>query len=290
MSSRISGEGCTECGGRLLKEQTEVLCSECGLVMGEDTIEMAPDWESCDEDQSERRTGAPLTKARHDKGLSTKIGYETGEEVASAQQRQFARMRLQHNRARLSSKSDRNKVYAYTEIRQLTSTLSLPTSIRDQACTLFDSAQSEELLFGRSLEGFAAATVYAACRAQSLARTRSEIVEVSSADADELDVAYSALNTELGLPVGPINPQDYLARYASNLDLEITVENDAREYVEALQENRLIGGKNPSGVAAACLYKAAEDHDVEITQGAFTEVADISRLTLRSTLSDLDTL
>jgi len=285
-----TSEGCTECNGDLHQSGAEVVCAECGLVVGSVELKMTPDWGDSDSESQQRRTGAPMTDARHDKGLSTKIGYGTGVEVSGSKQRQFARLRRQHNRARFPSKSERNKVYAYTEIRQATSSLSLPDSVRDQACALFDSAQSAELLYGRSIEGFAAAVVYAVCRTQSIARTRAEVVAASSATMDELNAAYDAMNRELGLPVGPIDPRDYLARYASSLGLGMVVENRAREHVSALQDAHLIGGKNPSGVAAACLYRAADEEGVDVTQEALTEVADISRLTIRSTLSDLESL
>lgn len=279
---------CTECSGKIRVENSEAVCSDCGLVIGRTELRMDADSLSSDEEASGHGTGAPTTNARHDRGLSTKIGYGTGIEVSAAKQRQFARLRRQHNRARIDSKSERNKLYAYTEIRRAASRLSLPDSVRDQACTLFDSAQSAELLYGRSLEGFAAAVVYAACRVQSLARTRAEVVEVSSATLDELTVAFDAMNRELGLRVGPIDPRDYLARYASTLDLDMAVEQRARECVSDLRERHLIGGKNPSGVAAACLYHAARTLEADVTQAALTEVADVSRLTIRSTLSDLE--
>jgi len=155
---------------------------------------------------------------------------------------------------------------------------------------LFDSAQEEELLYGRSIEGFAAASVYAVCRTQSLTRTRHEIVGVSSATRDELRIAYDAMNRELGLQVGPIDPRDYLARYASTLELGVAVEKRAKDNVSALREQSLIGGKNPSGVAAACLYQAAQQSDAAVRQQDLCEMADVSRLTLRSTLSDLESL
>lgn len=290
VSSEQNRRTCTECGGCLRQQQSEVVCTDCSLVVGAVELDMGPDWGRSDTGEQDRRTGAPTTDARHDNGLSTEIGYGTGTEVSGAKQRRFARLRRQHTRARLSSKSERNKVYAYTEIRQLTSTLSLPDSVRDQSCALFDSAQEAELLYGRSIEGFAAAAVYAVCRTQSLTRTRDEIVAVSSATRDELGSAYDAMNRELGLQVGPIDPRDYLARYASTLDLDVAVEKGARDNVTALREAALIGGKNPSGVAAACLYEAAQEYGSDVRQRELCEVADVSRLTLRSTLSDLESL
>lgn len=52
----------------------------------------------------------------------------------------------------------------FTEVRRIVSELALPETVREQACALFESAQTEDLLVGRSIEGFAAAAVYATCR------------------------------------------------------------------------------------------------------------------------------
>jgi transcription initiation factor TFIIB len=287
MDVTTQSENCPECGGSIKKEQTEMICSSCGLVHQQENIDLGPDWRSDSDEETDCRVGPPLTSARHDNGLSTKIGYETGIEVPEERQRQFVRLRRQHNRAQLS-KSQQNKLYAYTEIRQLVSSLSLSKSVRDQACQLFDSAQSESLLHGRSIEGFAAAVVYATCRMQSIARTREEILTEASADQNELTAAYDALNSELGLPVGVIDPREYIARYASELDLGPSIERRAREHVVRLKQNSLIGGKNPSGVAAACLFYAVTEHHTTVNKDDLTDVAAVSWTTISSTVSNLE--
>ncbi|MCU4925839.1 transcription initiation factor IIB family protein [Halobacteria archaeon AArc-dxtr1] len=271
---------------------TETICEECGLVSTEDAIDRGPEWRSFDDGVDRRRTGAPLTRSRHDRGLSTEIGYGTGSRLTGRKRRQLARMRREHNRARIASKADRNQVYGFTEIRRIVSELSLPESAREQACSLFDSAQSADLFAGRSIEGFAAAAVYAICRTLSIARTLAEVVAVSRADREELKVAYDALNRELGLPTGPIDPTQYLPRYASKLDLDSAVERIAREYVTQLTEARVIGGRNPSGVAAACLYAAAIEcpQTERITQAAAADIADVQPVTVRSTVTELEKL
>lgn len=282
--------GCGECGGRVRKAETEAVCEDCGLVLSEDAIERGPEWRSLDEDADRRRTGAPLTASRHDRGLSTEIGFGTGSEVSGKRQRQLVRMRRQHNRARLESKAERNKLYAHTEIRRLVSVMSLPTSVRDQSCSLFSSAQSKDLLCGRSLEGFAAAAVYATCRTQSIARTMDEVVDVARASKEELKTAYDALNRDLGLPVGPISPTEYLPRYASDLGVAAEVESRAREYAVMLVESGRVAGKNPSGVAAACLYKAADEAGVPLKQRDAADLAAVSRMTVSSTVRDIETV
>jgi len=277
---------CPECGGRPETAGGETLCGECGLVLSEYRIDHGPDWRSfSDDDTDPKRTGAPLTRSRHDRGLSTEIGRST--RVKGRKRRRLARMRRQHNRARISTKRERNQVYAFTEIRRLTSALSLPERIRDHACSLFDSAQSEDLLRGRSLEGFAAAAVYAACRTASVSRTVEEVADAAKATEAEQTTAYDAINRELGLPVGPIDPAEYLPRFASELDLVGDVEQRAREYVQEAVERGISVGRNPSGVAAACLYTAGRDLGVGLTQREAADAAGVTPVTLRSTYQEL---
>ena len=284
-TTRIDG-GCPECDGRLNADGGETVCAQCGLVVSEYRIDHGPEWRSfSDDDTQPRRTGAPLTRSRHDRGLSTEIGRST--RTKGRKRRQWARMRRQHNRARISTKRERNQVYGFTEIRRLTSALSLPVRVRDHACSLFESAQSEDLLRGRSIEGFAAAAVYAACRVARVARTVDEVVEAAKATADEHRAAYDALNRDLGLPVGPVSPAEYLPRFASDLDLRAGVERRAREYAKEVEETGIATGRNPAGVAAACLYLGAADAGAPLTQKDAAETAGVTPVTLRNTATDL---
>ncbi|MFB6134056.1 MAG: transcription initiation factor IIB family protein [Halanaeroarchaeum sp.] len=281
--SATNADTCPECAGRLQSDRLETVCKQCGLVVAEDPIDHGPEWRNFDDGTNRERTGAPLTRSRHDRGLSTEIGRST--RLKGRKRRRVARMRTQHDRARVASTAERNQIYAFTEIRRLTGTLSLPESVRDQACVLFESAQDDALLRGRSLEGFAAATVYAVCRTNGIARTVDEVAETARADADELRVAYDAMNRELGLPTGPIPPRSYLPRFASRLEVPPAVETDARSLVEGAET--AIGGRNPGGVAAAALYMAATDTESSITQAAAAAVADVSPVTIRNALDAL---
>lgn len=284
--STTTRQACPECDGRLRSMGTETICDECGLVVSEDELDRGPEWRSFADDQTNpERCGAPLTRSRHDRGLSTEIGRST--RLKGRKRRQVARMRRQHNRARISSKRDRNQVYGFTEIRRLTGQLELPEHVRDRSCVLFESAQDSDLLQGRCIEGFAAAAVYAVCRTASVSRTLGEILAVASADEDELKVAYGALNQELDLRTGPIDPTEYLARFASTLDVPTDVERAARRLAREAHESGHTAGRNPSGVAAACLYTAARDVGHGLTQREASDVAGVSTVTVRNTYKHL---
>jgi transcription initiation factor TFIIB len=284
MSATTSG--CPECNGSLQQDGCETVCGRCGLVVDEDAIDRGPEWRSFEDGDDENgRVGAPLTRSRHDRGLSTEIGRST--RLKGRKRRQLARLRREHRRAQVGSKRERNQVYAFTEIRRIIGSLGLSETIRDRACVLFESAQNEDLLQGRSLEGFAAATVYATCRTEGVARTVEELCRAARATPAELRAAYDALNRDLGLPTGPIDPQEYVPRFATELDLPKTTRQRAEELVDEARERRLISGRNPAGVAAACLYTAAREREVELTQAEAADAADVTPVTLRNTYTEL---
>ena len=280
MSTTVTA--CPECQGSLRSDDSETVCTSCGLVVAEDNIDHGPEWRSfADDDTNPERTGAPLTRSRHDRGLSTEIGRST--RLKGRKRRRMARLRRQHNRTKIGSKAERNQVYGFTEIRRLVSALGLSDHIRDRSCVLFESAQDEDLLRGRSLEGFAAAAVYATCRTAAVSRTVDEVVGKARATKAELSAAYDALNRELGLPTGPIDPAEYLARFASDLDLPQDLEGRARELVEKASERNHVTGRNPAGVAAGCLYTAADERGYPLTQQDAADAADVTPVTLRAT-------
>jgi transcription initiation factor TFIIB len=287
--STTSTTACPECSGQLDDSGDETVCSECGLVVAEDRIDRGPEWRSFDDEEgSPERTGAPLTRSRHDRGLSTQVGNHGDTlRLKGRKRRRIARLRRQHDRTVIGSKAERNQVYAFTEIRRVVDALSLPESVRDSACRLFESAQDADLLRGRSLEGFAAAAIYATCRVRSVSRTVEEVTEHARADRDELRAAYDALNRELGLPTGPVHPREYVPRFASELDLSPAVESEARELAATARDRGLDNGRNPCGVAAACLYAAAENTETDLTQKEAADAAGVTPVTLRTTYYEL---
>lgn len=281
---------CPECNGQIQCDRTERICQDCGLIVAVVDIDSGPEWRSFDGDSDgtdPRRTGAPLTRSRHDGGLSTRIGHGGDVRVTGRKRRQFSRLRTQHQRAQCRSKAERNQRDVFMQIRRLTASLSLPSSTCERACMLFRSAQNEGLIRGRSLEGFTAATVYAACRIDDYPRTIAEILEASRASEDELKAAYDALNRDLGLPVGPIDPGVYVPRFGTRLGLPVSVRLRAESLVRDARGAGTIGGRNPSGVAAACLYTAAHEHGTELTQKEAAAVADVSVATIRSMVEGL---
>ncbi|MFD1646045.1 transcription initiation factor IIB [Haloarchaeobius litoreus] len=282
---------CPECDGRITADSSERACEDCGLIIGEQRLNRGPDWSSYDED-TRRRSGAPLTAARHDRGLSTTIGYGTdgsGNGLSTRKRRQLHRLRREHSRGRYETKADRNLMHGFTEIRRITGALGLGDSIRDQACSLFRTAQSKRLLHGRSIEGVAAACVYAVVRCNGLPRTIDEVAAVARVEQDRVQSSYKSLNVELKLPTRPMNPSEFVPRLASELDVPDALQQRAIALSRSAEAAGVTNGVQPSGFAAACLYVAGK-RSKWLTQREVAEAANTSTVTVRNHSEQLGAL
>ncbi|UIP01686.1 transcription initiation factor IIB family protein (plasmid) [Halobaculum sp. CBA1158] len=279
-----SANQCPECDGRVTTNAVETICEDCGLVIDEQRIDHGPEWRGFDEDERER-TGAPLTAARHDRGLSTEIGRGTdakGNEISGQKRRRLARMRREQTRGRWRSKAERNLAHGLGEVRRLASALELSDSVRDQACQLFRSAQNEDLLRGRSIEAIAAASVYGACRCNGLSRLVDDVSEMARVAESRVTNGYKTLNEELGLPAEPVSPSMFVPRLASDLECPDEIRQRARTLAEQAEERGVTTGVHPAGFAAACLYKAGQEQGHWVTQSDVAETGNVTPTTIRT--------
>ncbi|ELZ20855.1 transcription initiation factor TFB [Halosimplex carlsbadense 2-9-1] len=281
----ISADDCPECDGRLRTDGGETCCTDCGLVVEACRVDRRGPRTFDEDDTDRRRTGAPLTEARHDRGLSTKIGYATdgnGNQLSGRKQRQLARLRREHTRAKWQSKAERNLAHGCTEIARIVGALGLDHDDREQASSLFRSAQQADLLRGRSIEAFAAATVYAVCRCTEATRTLGEVASVAQCARRKVTNAYDVLNDDLGLPAPPQRPRSFIPALASAMGVPAETESHARALTERAWAASESLGTHPAGFAAGALAVACRDHGVDIVQLDLAGAADVSPVTVRT--------
>jgi transcription initiation factor TFIIB len=286
---------CPECGGQLIndEEHGETVCKECGLVVDEDEIDHGPEWRAFDsaERDKKKRTGAPTTNMMHDKGLSSQIGWQNkdayGNTLSSRKRQQMQRLRTWDERFRTRDSKERNLKQALGEIERMASALGVPEDVRETASVIYRRALSEDLLPGRSIEGVSTAALYAAIRQMGLPRSVEEVANVSRVDEMEFKRAYRYINQELDLEIGPPNPQQYVSRFASDLDVPDETERRARELLKAAEEQAAHSGKSPVGLAGAALYAAGILTNRKLTQDEVSEVTEVSNVTIRNRYHEL---
>jgi len=287
---------CPKCGSTELildDKRGELVCAKCGLVIEENEIDHGPEWRAFDHEQSERRVrvGAPSTYTIHDKGLSTDMDWRNkdsyGKSIPTRTRGQLYRLRKWQRRIRVKDASERNLAFALTELDRMASKLLLPKQVREAAAMIYRKAVEKNLIRGRSIEGVAAASLYAACRQCSLPRTLDEIAEVSKVDRKEIGRTYRFIAREINLKLMPTLPTDYVARFCSELKLGMDVQTKAMEILDQAHEKGLTSGRGPTGVAAAAIYLATIMCNNRRTQRSIAEVAGVTEVTIRNRYKEL---
>ncbi len=290
-----TSESCPECGGKLVtdEEHAETLCNECGLVVDEGEIDHGPEWRAFDSAEKDKksRVGAPTTKTLHDDGLSTNIGWRDqdayGNRLSARKKRKMQRLRKWNERFRTRDSKERNLKQALGEVQRMSSALGLPDDVRETAGVIYRRALEEDLLPGRSIEGVATASLYAAARQAGTPRSIDEVVTVSRVEEMEFTRTYRYIVRELKLEVQPADPNSYVGRFASDLDLSDEAERTARDLLNAAKEQAVHSGKSPVGLAAAAVYAAPLITNEEITQEEVSNVTDVSEVTIRNRYHEL---
>ncbi|MFB6120177.1 MAG: transcription initiation factor IIB family protein [Halobacteriaceae archaeon] len=286
---------CPECGGHLVSDEQrgETVCEDCGLVVEEDDIDRGPEWRAFDsaEKDQKSRVGAPTTKMMHDKGLSTNIGWQDkdayGNSLSSKQRQKMQRLRTWNERFRTRNSKERNLKQALGEIDRMASSLGLPDEVRETASVIYRRALKEDLLPGRSIEGVATASLYAAARQMNNPRSIDEVAAVSRIDPMEFKRTYRYIVRELSLEVQPADPASYVPRFVSELEVSEEVERRARELLRQGQDAGVTSGKSPVGLAAAAIYAAALLTNQKVTQSDVSDVTDVSEVTIRNRYQEL---
>ncbi|CAI49201.1 transcription initiation factor TFB [Natronomonas pharaonis DSM 2160] len=286
---------CPECDGRLQAdtEHGETVCADCGLVVEEDEIDRGPEWRAFDsaEKDEKSRVGAPTTKMMHDEGLSTNIGWQDkdayGNSLSSRQRQKMQRLRTWNERFRTRDSKERNLKQALGEIERMASALGLPENVRETASVIYRRALDEDLLPGRSIEGVATASLYAAAKQARTPRSLDEVAKVSRVEKSEIARTYRYVVRELGLEIQPADPKSYVPRFASDIELSDEAERRARQLLDNAQEAGVVSGKSPVGLAAAAVYAASLLCNEKVTQKEVSEVADISEVTIRNRYHEL---
>jgi len=289
MSTQI--KKCPECGSTNLtanKEIGEITCKSCGLVIEDKMVDFGQEWREFDQDQSakRRRTGAPTTYTKYDRGMGTDVG-QKGDIYKLTGKGKNKFFRLRKWQYRISTAIERNLKLALAELKRVASYLKLPKSVEEESARIYTMAVQRGLVRGRSMESVVAGALYAACRRHEVPRTLDELSEASGIDKKEIGRTYRFVTRELGIRILPSNPVDYIARFASALRLSAETQSKAVEILEQAQNSELTSGRGPTGIAAASLYVAALINNEKRTQREVADIAGVTEVTIRNRYKEL---
>jgi len=227
----------------------------------------------------------------YDKGLSTVFKGDrdaNGNRLKDETRIKMDRLRRYDNRSKFDETWRRNLSIAMAELDRMTAALHLPHSIKEQAAILYRKALKLDMIRGRSIDAFVAATIYAACRKAMVPRPLKEISKLSPREHGEIARTYRLLLKEMKLKMPIDGPMKFIPSIAAKLDLRRDTEQLAVKILRKAKEKNGLSGKDPRGLAAAALYMACIQNDDRRIQKDVATAAGTTEVTLRNRLRGLE--
>ena len=261
------------------------VCLNCGMISQKEFVVNERRAYTIQEIQNRKRTEprwrdfGPRTMLPNTKTDSK------GKSIGAKEQALFSRLSKIQNS--LISSIERNFWEAKPKLKMLCSKLNIPDYISDSAWKIYSLVAKKKLTMGRSINGFIAGALYAAIRVHDFPRLLDEVCESSLTPRRtvhrSLAMIIREILPELNLKYQPIKAETLIYRFSNNLELPMEIQKCAIQMLKTASKNGLKRtGKDPKGLAAACIYIAARDGNMRKTQSTVAYIAKITEVTLRS--------
>lgn len=132
-----------------------------------------------------------------------------------------------------------------------------------------------------------AATIYAACRQNTVTRPLKETSKLSPREHGEISKTYRLLLKEMKLKMPIDGPMKFIPSIAAKLNLCRDTEQMAVDILRQARDRNGLSGKDPRGLAAA-LYMACIQNDDKRIQKDVAGAAGTTEVTLRNRLRGLE--
>jgi len=285
---------CPECGSNKLiqdKRNGEKVCSECGYVTQQVLFDRSREWRAFTtaEINKRSRVGMPRSLAVGDMGLHTLISKDPRSVKGKiSREKKYQIMRMSRWQSRINDSSTRNNLnQAMGILSTLCSHMHIPRNVREQTALYYRKSLKANLVRGRSIETVMAACLYAACRLMKTQRSLKDISEYTSGATKDLARCYRKIIRSLNLNVPRQKAQHLIPKIAEKIRVKQEVQRAAVKILREAEDQKLISGKSPSGLAAAALYISCRQNDVKRAQKDIAFAAGVTEVTIRNRYKDL---
>ena len=111
-------------------------------------------------------------------------------------------------------------------------------------------------------------------------RSHKEIARMFRIDPITLTKGNSRFQNLLNINVDTSNSDDYIARFASNLNMNYNDIQECKKFAKQLDELEIVSENAPTSVAAGAIYFYCVAKKIEITKKYIAEVCEVSEVTI----------
>ena len=280
---------CELCGGKDIFtdiETGEEVCSNCGCVVNDvvlsrrkHNLSHISGGKTYNPSQSIYNKSANTTISGTKDAFGAQLGRETLDKMR--------RLKHHDNISKTSDNVDRNLSIAMSELDRICTRLHLPLVVKERGASIYRKSLTCDMIRGRSIEAFVAASVYAACRLLNMPRQLKVVSEISKRGQSEVSSTYRFILRELNLKPPLDNSLKYVSGIVSTIKAPQIVELTALDLLKQAKDKQVLKGKDPIGVASGAVLLACELEGFAVTQRVISEAGNVTGITMRSRYRDL---
>ncbi|CAF1178484.1 unnamed protein product [Adineta steineri] len=238
----------------------DMICSACGLVVGDRMIDVGSEWRTFSNDSDTKdmsRVGGAANPLFNNDNLETMMSLGTGAGAVD----EFGKQKYTAGGSHKMSSTDNTLRNTFDVIRQMAGRISLSNRIIHRACFIFKHSHENKCVRGRSQDVIVAACIYIACRQENAQRTIKEICAIST-NASKKDIGRCFTQIIKNLPVSnqptSVDVINLIPRFCSQLEFreEILIKKTAVHIAERAKEICDIQSRAPDSIAGASIYMA----------------------------------
>ena len=266
-------------------ERGEIVCGGCGIILVQNMSDVSYEnnGHTPESFMKQSRTGPATSLTMFDQGLSTVIGTNrdsTGKALPHKTKYEFNRLRTWDQRSKSKNTVALSK--AFTLLNGMKTKLGIPYNVVESAAYIYRKAVSAKLTRGRTMKSLISASLYAACRENSIPRTLDDIANAGNIERRILSRDLRTIIQKLELTLNPYDTSSFISKISNNLNLKEKTKRDAYDILKRCEQERITAGKNPVGQAAASLYLSCVINNEKISQDKLSTESGVSAVTIRN--------
>eukprot|EP01123_Difflugia_compressa_P003082 TRINITY_DN1394_c0_g2_i1.p1 TRINITY_DN1394_c0_g2~~TRINITY_DN1394_c0_g2_i1.p1 ORF type:complete len:300 (-),score=64.11 TRINITY_DN1394_c0_g2_i1:241-1140(-) len=258
----------------------DIVCTLCGRVACEKTIDYGSEWRNFSD------SGGDKSRAENVDDVIDKLTTSV-KPVKGADKHSTAMARLQAN---ISGNEQKTLSQASSKISEIADGLGLKDDVKKRAKQLYKEFETKKTrkIRGSNGDAIIVAILYLACKELGVSRTFKELSKETGAKEQEIKKMYLVLTKQLRTTsrASPVAPHELVIRICSNLELPGQVKS-VGEHIAKKGASKL-EGKSPSSIAAASIYMAVRHLSIPCSEKDIAKAASISPSTVKNIFKEME--
>lgn len=255
----------TKCSSTdFILEECNYICTLCGTLQ-EKFIDEQAEWRfyghNDSKSQDPNRVGLATSDLFPEFSLGTVISFEYGKKNSNEM-----RNLCKYQRWNSTTYKERTLYSIVDNIYVNANNCGISQSIIEESKAMYKKLSEAQISRGANRAGIIASCVYWACKNNNVPRSSKEIAKMFNIETTVLTKGCKSFHSIMKVNTNSINPQDFIIRFCSNLNLDKSIVDLCTYIVKITEEYALVSTNNPASIACGVIYLACSICNLDITK------------------------